>query len=359
MTKKPLPFKLDRTNSDSFKSQLVEGIREAIRAGYYRAGDVLPSLGEAAAALKVSDIVVRGAYRTLAAEGLIVSRKGYGSVVHPPKTPIWRGRVLCVSVDFDFNLQQRAIVERLRAHCLWNGYQFAQATTLTDRNGKVDFRELDRALKRPVDFALLIQPKDEIEQRLSRTGIPFAVVGGGADDLPHGCVGWIPTSSEKAVGQFVIKCHRRGVRHVEIVCCKRISSFAERMMNRLEERGIATTIGWVPDVWGVGRVEVTERSGFDFVRRNVRKRKVVWPDLYYVCDDHVARGMLMAFATFGVRVPEEVRFVCNAMSAARASRGTRPTTRRTRPRPTRTARGRRRCRASTRSSRSCGTRAAS
>ena len=121
MTKKPLPFKLDRASSDSFRRQLVEGVREAIRAGYYKAGDVLPSLGETVAALKVSDIVVRGAYRTLAAEGLIVSRKGYGSVVHPPKTPIWRGRVLCVSTDFDFSLLQCATVERLRAHCLRNG----------------------------------------------------------------------------------------------------------------------------------------------------------------------------------------------------------------------------------------------
>ena len=317
MTKKPLPFKLDRASSDSFRRQLVEGVREAICAGYYKAGDVLPSLGEAVAALKVSDIVVRGAYRTLAAEGLIVSRKGYGSVVHPPKTPIWRGRVLCVSTDFDFSLLQCATVERLRAHCLQNGYQFAQATTLTDRRGKVDFHELDRALKRPVDFILLTESGAELEQRLSQTGIPFAVVGGGVDDLPHGCVGRIPTSSEKAVVQFVAKCHRRGVRHVEIVCCKRIGSFAERVMKLLEGRGIATTIGWVSDIWGVGRVEVAERSGFDFVRRNVRKRKVVWPDLYYVCDDHVARGMLMAFAVFGVRVPEDVRFVCSAMTGFR------------------------------------------
>ena len=317
MTKKPFPFKLDRASSDSFGRQLVEGVREAIRAGYYRAGDMLPSLGEAVAALKVSDIVVRGAYRALAAEGLIVSRKGYGSVVHPPKTPVWRGRVLCVSTDFDFSLLQCATVERLRAHCLKNGYQFAQTSTLTDRRGKVDLRELDRALKRPVDFILLTHPVSEIEQRLSQTGIPFAVAGGRSDDLPHGCVGRIPLGSKKAVGQFVVKCHRRAVRHVEIICCQRISPFAEWVMKLLEKQGVATTIGWVPDVWGVGRVEVAERSGFDFVRRNVRKRKVVWPDLYYVCDDHVARGMLMAFATFGVRVPEDVRFVCSAMTGFR------------------------------------------
>ena len=314
MTKKPFPFKLDRASSDSFRHQLVEGVREAIRAGYYRAGDVLPSLGEAVAALKVSDIVVRGAYRTLAAEGLIVSRKGYGSVVHPPKTPIWRGRVLCVATDFDFSLLQCATVERLRAHCLRNGYQFAQATARTNRRGKVDFGELDSALRRPVDFILLTQSKDEIERRLSQTGIPFAVVGRRAGDLPQGCVGRVPLSEEKAVGRFVAKCRRRKVRRVEIVCCERISPFADDLMRRLEGQDVTATIGWVPTVWGAERVETAERSGFDFVRRNLRKRKAVWPDLYYVCDDHVARGMLMAFATFGVRVPEEVRFVCNAMT---------------------------------------------
>lgn len=317
MTKKPLPFDLDKSSVDSFKHQLAKGLREAIRVGYYRPGDLLPSLGESAATLKVSDIVVRGAYRMLATEGLIVSRKGYGSVVHPPKTPIWRGLVLCVSTDFGFNLQETGIVERLRTHCVRHGYQFAQATVLINRRGKADFTELDTVLLQPVDFVLMARSDARIERRLSQTGIPFAVVGGRAGDLPRGCVGRVPVSEEKAIGRFVARCRTQKVRHVEIVCCQRICAFAKHLMELLERQGVKTTIGWVSDVWGVGRVDVAERSGFSFVRRNVRKRKAVWPDLYYVCDDHVAQGMLMAFATFGIRVPEQVMFVCNAIAGFR------------------------------------------
>ena len=113
-SRKPLPFKLDRASPNSFKRQLVEGLREAIRISYYRAGDSLPSLSQAVGELGVSDIVVRGAYRTLSAEGLVVSRKGLGSVVRPSRTPVWRGHVLCVTTDFDFSIVQCGIVEKLR-----------------------------------------------------------------------------------------------------------------------------------------------------------------------------------------------------------------------------------------------------
>ena len=315
--RKRLPFKLDRASSDCYKLQLVEGLREAIRIGYYKAGDMLPSLRQAASELGVSDIVVRGAYRTLSAEGLSVSRKGQGSVIHPPKTPIWRGHVLCLTTDFDFSLCQCGIVEKLRERLTRNGYLFSQVPVLTAKDGTVDFRGLERAILRPVDFIFLTKSQREIERRISASGIPFAVYGRDPVSLPEGCVGCVPTSSKKAISLFVARCCTRKIQRVEIVCCKKINAFAESLLRNLEDAGVEVTARWVRNLWGVERVEDAERSGYDFVRRNCSRKSYRWPDLYYVCDDHVAKGMLMAFAELGVCVPEEVRFTCSATAGFR------------------------------------------
>lgn len=312
VTRKSFPFRLDRASASSFRRQLAEGVREAIRTGYYKSADVLPSLSQGVAELGVSDIVVRGAYRTLAAEGLVVPRKGIGSIVRPPKTPIWSGHVLCVMMDFDFNVSQCGIVGSLRDCLTANGYSFSQVLCLTARDGKQDLAGLETALCRPLDFAVLVAANDEIERRLSRSGIPFAVVGRRADDILPGCIGGIEVSKVRGLRRLVAKCCTRGIRRVEIVCCKRISPEADLLMAELTARGIDVAIGWVKDLWGVERVEAAERTGYEFVRRNLRKRLPRWPDLYYVSDDYVARGMLQAFAAFGVRVPEDMRFVCSA-----------------------------------------------
>ena len=314
---KRLPFALDRASRDSFKCQLAEGLREAIRIGYYRAGDMLPSLSQAVADLGVSDIVVRGAYRTLSAEGMVVSRKGLGSVVRPSRTPVWRGHVLCVTTDFDFSLVQCGIVEKLRERLTSSGYLFSQVAALTARNRKVDLRRLDRSLLRPVDFIFLTQSVREIEHRLSETGVPFAIYGRGPEGLPKGCVGTVSNSFGRAVTQFVAQCQKRNLKHVEIVCCERIGRFAGELMGRLAAARIQTTAGWVRTRWGVERVEVAERSGYDFVRRNLRRKSCRLPDLYYVCDDCVARGMLQAFAESGVKIPEQVRLVCSLTAGFR------------------------------------------
>ena len=157
MERTVLPFGLDRASKDSLKDQLVEGIREAVRMGFYRPGDTLPSLNRMADELGVSEIVIRSAYRRLAAEGIVVSRPRIGSVIHPPKTPIWRGHVLCVMKDFDFNPLQAGLVGRLRERLGRNGFLFSQATAMYSKSGKFDCTSLASAFKRPVDLVVVTQ----------------------------------------------------------------------------------------------------------------------------------------------------------------------------------------------------------
>lgn len=315
--RKPFPFKLDLAGADSYKSQLCTGLREAIRAGYYRSGDLLPSLGAAALALGVSDIVVRGAYRTLAGEGLLVPRKGVGCFVHPPKMPIWRGHVLCVMTDYDFNVRQSGVIGSLRERLTENGFLFSQVLVLKERDGRLNLAGLETALRRPLDFAVLLTPDKDVEGILSAKGLPFAVIGRRPEEALPGCVGSVLDSCARALRMLADKCRARGLRRVEIVCCRRLAAETECLMALLEQRGIDVTAGWVPDRFGVVRTEAAEQTGYAFVRRNLRRRHMTWPDLYYVSDDHVARGMLMAFAEQGVRVPEQVRLVCRTSAGFR------------------------------------------
>ncbi|WP_454226348.1 GntR family transcriptional regulator [Propioniciclava flava] len=63
--------------------QIKDQIRAAVFAGVLAAGETLPSLRELARDLQVSLITVTRAYNDLAAEGVIGTRQGKGTVVLP------------------------------------------------------------------------------------------------------------------------------------------------------------------------------------------------------------------------------------------------------------------------------------
>ena len=316
MARTVLPFGLDRASKDSLKDQLAEGIREAIRMGFYRSGDILPSWNRMADELDVSEIVVRSAYRRLAAEGLIVSRPRIGSVVQPSKTPIWRGHVLCAMQDFDFNPFQAGLVGCLREQLSRNGFLFSQATTLYSKSGKFDCASLAVVFKRPVDLVIVTQGGRDIEEWLSAGRIPFVVIGGEGDPLP-GCVARIDASYEKAIDKFTDKCRKRGISAVEIVRFRRPSALASALSMALAARGVETIERRLNSTWGPGRVEMAERAGFDFVERRLSRRSFRFPEIYFATDDYLAKGMLAAFMAHGVDVPGDVRFACVASSGFR------------------------------------------
>ena len=64
-------------------------------------------------------------------------------------------------------------------------------------------------------------------------------------------------------------------------------------------------------------METAERKGYDFAKKNLRRKGFRLPGLYYVTDDYIARGMLTAFSECGVLMPDDVRFVCVARRGAR------------------------------------------
>ena len=300
-----LPFSIDRAAHESLTNQLTTGFRESIRIGYYRAGDVLPSVNLIALQLGVSEIVVRGAFRRLIDEGLLSSRRKIGHTVRTPEKPLWKGHVLCVMTDLDINPQLCVIVEGIRRALSMKGYLFRQVTVLTDVKGPLDFSALDVALSRPLDFAVTVFRNHDIEKRLSAAGIPFAVIGG-KGPLEKGCVGSVVLSSVDAIRKMARQCVKHGISDVQVVSCPDGGRWYRRIADIFADYGIfpQNTVVPLPHVEGC-RFDAVRAAGFDYISR----RKSMLPQLYVVTDDFLAAGMLVGAIVNGIDIPRDVRLI--------------------------------------------------
>src|SRR6476661_9306778 len=81
-----LPVELDRESSEPLYRQIESFVRAAIDTGRLRPGQRIPSVRAFAGQLGVGRLTVATAYEELAAEGYLVGRTGFGTVVapHPP-----------------------------------------------------------------------------------------------------------------------------------------------------------------------------------------------------------------------------------------------------------------------------------
>lgn len=83
--KDPLTSQLRRGGPIPLHHQLAEALRKAIREGYLKPGDRLPSEPELMARLGISRATIRQAMAELLAEGLIYRYQGRGTFVAPMK----------------------------------------------------------------------------------------------------------------------------------------------------------------------------------------------------------------------------------------------------------------------------------
>ena len=309
MLNREFPFEVDRMLPTSLTQQVFDGFVRAIEVGVYKPGDLLPTFHEVVERIGVSEIVVRAAYRKLASSGMVVSRPRIGTVVMPQRMPVWRGHVLCATIDFDFNFMQCGVIGPLRERLTGAGCLFSQVSVLRDKARLLDLTGLTKAFAHHVDFTIQTLADMEVSRRLSESGVPFVVVGGGDRERSlAGCVGVVGISYVRAIRDFVATCLKKRILTVEVVCCERLGRMSDMLMSAFEEAGISASVRWLGGIsWGVGRTECAERKGYEFVVRNSRRRGFHLPDLYYVVDDYVARGMLMAFSDIGVRLPADVR----------------------------------------------------
>lgn len=308
-----IPFEIDFSSEEKLTNQVVQGFRSAIDHGFYRAGDRLPTIRALAKTLGVSEMVVRAAYRQLAADGDIVGRTRLGSVVTPARGKAWRGRVLAVMTDYDFNPMMAVHFSRLRERFEEHGYSFVQTMALCDRDHHRSYESLELHLRHGVDFIVLMYGCEDIERHLSEVGIPFCVVGDSTGDyMPKGCVGRVGTSLRNAVDDFVRDCRLCGVRTVEIVTTHAGTRFSTGVSEGLTAAGVSVkTLPWEPSYRVARRFESAFERGFALAQQ-VARRKRKLPDVFFVADDFVGSGFVHGLSAAGVRMPEDVGVVSYA-----------------------------------------------
>jgi GntR family transcriptional regulator len=76
-----IEFRLDRRSGVTAYLQLVQQVRQAVRLGWLREGDQLPTAKEVVEALGINQNTVHKAYRELERDGVVVARPGVGTFV--------------------------------------------------------------------------------------------------------------------------------------------------------------------------------------------------------------------------------------------------------------------------------------
>jgi GntR family transcriptional regulator/MocR family aminotransferase len=83
-----LPIELDRAGSEPLYRQVEANVRRAIDSGRLRPGQRLPSVRALAGQLGVGRLTIATAYEQLAADGYLVGRMGFGTIVAPNPPPV-------------------------------------------------------------------------------------------------------------------------------------------------------------------------------------------------------------------------------------------------------------------------------
>lgn len=302
LLRKP-PFELRREIDKSLSGQLVDGFRQAIVSGYYRPGDLLPSIRDLSKMFEVSLIVPRDALDRLRREGFIVSRPGIGSVVVPRNVKVWHGHAQLVIPDVSGSYYANVFGDQLKTVLTEAGYSFTRVTVVPE-GGAYDFSGLDLELNRQVDITVLLGNNAPIERHMSKTGVPFVVVGQEPCTL-KGCIGTILRKRDSAVPDFVRHCRHRSVRSVWQI--GRTRGYVDAV-TPLREVGIAASevvVGTDPSCPRPAGTVLGSIAHFE--RLLARGAKL--PDVIFFTDDYVASGAVLALLRHGVKIPGDVSIV--------------------------------------------------
>lgn len=298
--KKSLPFSLDRTSPVDLCVQLADGLREAISSGYYRRGDILPTIVALARDLGTSVQVPRMAIGRLAAENLVNPRRGIGCVVVGLRQAVWKGRILgVVSAEREGAYHTTTFFGEMRRSLVAAGYLFDVVTLDRRPSGSIDCGLLDQALRRDLDFAFPLFCPDSVLRRIGRAGVPFATKA--AD---YGVE--TPAPQIGNISPFTAQCRDAGVRRILIVGFGSRPSF-EMFCSRFADAGFEVEPALVRCGHSPGYLERLERLGMELALKRFSKPRETWPDLVFWADDFLAIGGLVGLLHLGISVPRELK----------------------------------------------------
>lgn len=303
-------FAVDRTRHGSFIDQMVDALKSAIESGYYKPGDVLPTLDQLAAEGGVSLYIPRAAIKRLTDEGYVVPRPGIGSVVMEQDGRVWRGHVVIVTRSVRDGLSLSTVVAILRGTLLEAGYLVTHIAVPADLDIKPDYSQLDLLLRQSISFVVVVGDGYGVGAHIAETGVPFMTTGH-AMHGPNGVVAHIRTDFRPAYRAFAAHCRERKV--------KKVAFFwfggKDDLPDILRKSGIMVDVRRVectPRVDGRGGLDDIERmhrGTLEHFEAWLSEPKCRLPEVLCFTDDNAAAGALTALQHHGMRIPEDVGFV--------------------------------------------------
>lgn len=157
---------IDYESAQPYYAQILASLRQAIMAGVWQPGEILPSETELCDALAVSRTVVRRALQELEYEGLIYRRQGKGSFVAERKL---QERLVQRLTGFhqDMVEQGHVIVDRvLRLDAVVPDTEAAEALGLGEHSDAIVLERLRVVDELPVNFSISFVPRERCPELL-------------------------------------------------------------------------------------------------------------------------------------------------------------------------------------------------
>ena len=301
MIDKEIPFTLDTNDSRSFARQVADGFRKAIVDGYYVPGDVLPSVRDLAPMLGVSVIVTSAAIKQLGEEGFVTARPKIGTVVRNRAVRQWHGHVVLVQPEEDVMFSRSVIAFQIRKALIEVGYLMSQTNVHRSKDGRCDFSQLDALLSRTTDLVIVHHGDPATFAYLEKRGIPYVVVADLAKP-PKGAIGFTKLDYGAAKPYFTARCVELGVKKVAVVYWGGTSVSTEFYHDSIKFENIPVEVDL-----SRGRLEGVRRAGLDKFSRLIAENRIDRDTVYFVADDYLASGALVAISYAGLKSPEDVR----------------------------------------------------
>lgn len=304
-----LPFEINRNGAEPLTSQIEQGVVRGIETGFWKPGDILPTLDEFAAATGVSLIVVRNAIRRLVDAGRINPRPGVGTVVLDSATRLWRGHVVIVDFETRSNFFHSRVNGILRERLIQANYLPSMVSVAAE---KYDMEPLNAILRQPVSLAVVLGAGHGHDaatvKRIVSADIPVITFSARKRPLQK-VVGHLRLDDSGAMEDFARHCVESGVRKIAHVRIKPRNEYADKMP--WERLGITTEIWQLKPFDGVDPIENIQRGTMDFFETRLKRKNPDLPDVLYFDDDYAAAATIVSLLRHGVRIPEDVRIVAS------------------------------------------------
>ena len=215
-----MPFQVNRALRDGIETQVTDGLRMAILSGFYKPGDMLPTILDFAHGLGVSIRAPQAALRALTREGLVSPRQRRGTMVVGPRPGVFHGRVLVVLPDYNPVYYNATLETHLCARLTDTGY-LATSTVVRPvgkfhgepEKERFDMRKLEIALQQTTALAILIGSHPLIERVVSDSGTPFVEIGLTRPRLT-GRAGFVGLDLAGSLPAIVARLRERKARHL-------------------------------------------------------------------------------------------------------------------------------------------------